>query len=187
MIATGVEGRVDQRFDVEMLRAAQGGVCQSLTLIAVFVPSWLLIAEGMPKVRASGQLICLLQLDPQYRSLARDRSQAAGRKTRVMQVIDDPRNLLLRPMPVGYMKRKVSLTLLQTATAAGGCVDCKAACNPALSPAVLFYMMLNQDAIGQSMCTTLSGGHQGIACPARDDQRLLFNLDVCNDDGLLLR
>jgi hypothetical protein len=48
-----------------------------------------------------------LQLDPQYRSLARDRSQAAGRKTRVMQVIDDPRNLLLRPMPVGYTKRKV--------------------------------------------------------------------------------
>lgn len=53
-------------------------------------------------------LFCLAQLDPQYRSLARDRSQAAGRKTRVMQVIDDPRNLLLRPMPVGYTKRKVS-------------------------------------------------------------------------------
>lgn len=66
----GVEGRIDQHFDVEMLRAAQGG------------------------------------LDPQYRSLARDRSQAAGRKMRVMQVIDDPRNLLLRPMPVGYTKRK---------------------------------------------------------------------------------
>lgn len=48
-----------------------------------------------------------LQLDPQYRSLTRDRQHAAATKTRVMQVIDDPRNLLMRPLPSAYTKRKV--------------------------------------------------------------------------------
>ena len=36
-----------------------------------------------------------------------------------MQIIDDPRNLLLRPMPVGYMKRKVMLRS-NSAAAVGG-------------------------------------------------------------------
>ena len=49
-----------------------------------------------------------MQLDPQYRSLTRDRQHAAATKTRVMQVIDDPRNLLMRPLPSAYTKRKVS-------------------------------------------------------------------------------
>ena len=99
---------MDQRFDVEMLRAAQGGVCHQSS-IANVQPSY---ASCVCSSYTLTNRLSQLQLDPQYRSLARDRSQAAGRKTRVMRVIDDPRNLLLRPMPVGYMKRKVRLFAL---------------------------------------------------------------------------
>ena len=95
-----------------------------------------------PAVPHHGSVGPPLQLDPQYRSLARNRSQAAGRKTRVMQVIDDPRNLLLRPMPVGYTKRKVEFCpgdstaaiscVVDRATLLGGhiriCSSCKPGC-----------------------------------------------------------
>ena len=103
---------MDQRFDVEMLHPAQGGVGHaqacSMRCPALFTFTMCKCTTHVqPAVPHHGGVLPPLQLDPQYRSLARDRSQAAGRKTRVMQVIDDPRNLLLRPMPVGYTKRKV--------------------------------------------------------------------------------
>jgi hypothetical protein len=118
---------VDQRFDVEMLHPAQGGVGHAQSMQhALFTFTFMLIkciTHVLPAVSHHGSVLAPLQLDPQYRSLARDRSQAAGRKTRVMQVIDDPRNLLLRPMPVGYTKRKVRLCFASAAPASGGVME----------------------------------------------------------------
>lgn len=117
---------MDQRFDVEMLHPAQGGVglAQSMQHALFTFMLSKCTRHVRPAVTHQDNIVPPLQLDPQYRSLARDRSQAAGRKTRVMQVIDDPRNLLLRPMPVGYTKRKVRRSSAPAAAAGGGVINC---------------------------------------------------------------
>ena len=47
----------------------------------------------------SGEGVLQAQGDPQYRSLTRDRKERAATKTRVMQLIDDPRALNYRALP----------------------------------------------------------------------------------------
>ena len=46
-------------------------------------------------------------MDPQYRSLTRERKEKAATKTRVMQMIDDPRALNIRLLPQVTAQKRV--------------------------------------------------------------------------------
>ncbi|KAK9827401.1 hypothetical protein WJX81_008134 [Elliptochloris bilobata] len=81
---TSLEGRVDQKFDLELRSAAND-------------------AAG------EGEVV----IDPEYRRLSRERHQAAATKTRLMRVIEDPRSATFarNPAPVKIQigKRKEAL------------------------------------------------------------------------------
>ena len=90
-LRSGVQGRVDQRFDVHLPQSSQRvvgrAVCEFLAVgphcAILSVSSCPTISESLGRANNN---VSGLQSDPQYRSLTRDRQHAAAAKTRTMQV-----------------------------------------------------------------------------------------------------